>query len=568
MKFSLFNIFILTAIISFSGIHAQNRGFKPIELDVDGTAITLYEQSHALVIGVSDYKKTGWSELRGVKNDIRSVKETLEKHDFSVRIIEDPTSKELKSAFDQFISDYGHDYNNRLLVYFSGHGFTLKQGWGGELGYIVPSDAPDPGMDSRGFKDKAINMEMMEVYAKRINAKHVLFMFDCCFAGTIFSITRSAPPIITYKTREAVRQFITAGSADEEVPDASIFCREFIKGLGGDADANKDGYATGSELGSFLQTNVTNYSKDSQHPQYGKLRNDKLDKGDFVFVINEPLEPIPPAISTNDETIGSALADSKNNKPKDQHRGNRKTGTFNSGKPYKKPVDVKLLPDNWEPEMAFVKGGYFMMGSQAGAPDEAPVHNVFLDDYMIGKFEVTQIEWQHIMKSNPSSFSNCDSCPVERVSYYDVQKFIKKLNQLTGKKFRLPTEAEWEYAAREGVYNKSFQFSGSSNLYEVGWYKSNSGNITHPVGQLKPNRLGIYDMSGNVWEWCSDRYDRSYYSKSPKKNPTGSRSGYAHVNRGGGYNDGPNDCKASNRDLFSTTKSSANLGFRLALDLN
>lgn len=155
------------------------------------------------------------------------------------------------------------------------------------MGYIVPKDAPNPNIDKSGFLSKAIDMQMIEVYAKRIQSKHALFIFDSCFSGSIFALSRAVPKNISYKTSEPVRQFITSGGPNEEVPDKSIFSQQFISALKGEADIDKDGYITGTELGEFLQKNVVNYSKSSQHPQYGKIRNPRLDKGDFVFFFDD-----------------------------------------------------------------------------------------------------------------------------------------------------------------------------------------------------------------------------------------------------------------------------------------
>ena len=178
--------------------------------------------------------------------------------------------------------------------------------------------------------------------------------------------------------------------------------------------------------------------------------------------------------------------------------------------------------------MIKVKGGSFQMGKLQDVTheeDEFPIHKVILTDYYIGKFEVTQELWQAVMGSNPSEFTvnkgyylSEITQPVEKVSWDDCQEFIKRLNQMTGKKFRLPTEAEWEYAARGGNKSQRYKYAGSDNLYSVAWFKNHS-DFTHPVGELAPNELGLYDMTGNVKEWCSDGYGP--YSDDIQVNPKG-----------------------------------------------
>ena len=157
--------------------------------------------------------------------------------------------------------------------------------YGKEMGYIVPREAPNPNLNEKGFRAVALSMQRMEEYAKSIQSKHALFLFDSCFSGSLFSLTRAIPENINYKTSRPVRQFITAGMADERVPDTSIFSRQFIDAFQGEGDLDKDGYLTGLELGEFLQKTVVNYSKGTQHPQYGTIRDPDLDKGDFVFVL-------------------------------------------------------------------------------------------------------------------------------------------------------------------------------------------------------------------------------------------------------------------------------------------
>ena len=218
-------------------------------------------------------------------------------------------------------------------------------------------------------------------------------------------------------------------------------------------------------------------------------------------------------------------------------------------------------------EMVKVESGSFNMGATPEMEDpnesEKPVHLVTLaNDYYIGKYEVTQALWQAVMGSNPSS-SKGDDLPVERVSWNDCQDFISKLNAMTGKRFRLPTEAEWEYAARGGKKSRGYQYSGSNTLDDVAWYYGNSGNKTHVVGTKLPNELGIYDMTGNVREWCQDRYDS--YSSSPQTNPTGAASGSGRVCRGGRWYYSDWNCRSSYRHSFTPDCRYDILGLRLVL---
>ena len=219
-------------------------------------------------------------------------------------------------------------------------------------------------------------------------------------------------------------------------------------------------------------------------------------------------------------------------------------------------------------KMMAVEGGTFQMGAtneqRSNLDDEKPVHSVTLDSYYIGETEVTQELWRAVMGSNPSEFSGYDLMPVCNVSWDDCQIFIKELNKLTGKKFRLPTEAEWEFAARGGNKSSGYRYSGSSNIGDVAWYDDNSDSRT-PVKRMNPNELGIYDMSGNVWEWCSDWYSSSYYSLSPQNNPKGPSSGFYRVLRGGSWFHGAECCRVAFRTDCSPDDSSHFYGLRLAL---
>ena len=218
-------------------------------------------------------------------------------------------------------------------------------------------------------------------------------------------------------------------------------------------------------------------------------------------------------------------------------------------------------------EMVKVEAGTFMMGAtsemQNPYDDEKPVHQVTLtNDYYMGKYEVTQALWQAVTGKNPSKFKG-DNLPVERVSWNDCQVFIRNLNNMTGRKFRLPTEAEWEYAARGGKKSRGYQYSGSSNISDVAWFDDINGNKKHPVGTKQANELGLYDMSGNVWEWCQDRYGS--YSSLFQKNPTGAIMGAYRVFRGGRWGANERIGRTSCRSYCTPDFSYFNLGLRLAL---
>ena len=260
-------------------------------------------------------------------------------------------------------------------------------------------------------------------------------------------------------------------------------------------------------------------------------------------------------------------------------------------------------------EMVFVKGGCFDMGDifGDGFDYEKPVHNVCVDDFYIGKYEVMQSQWLAVMGNNPSNnisrFSKTDNYPVEMVNWLDIQAYIQKLNAIAPRGYRLPTEAEWEYAARSG--GKREKYAGTSNDADLGnyaWYSSNAGGITrslkrgvytflcegtsrngeigndtcfitdvvcktHPTGQKQPNGLGLYDMSGNVWEWCQDRYGEKYYNQSPRKNPPGpplSKANTVRIQRGGSCVDGPGYVRTVFRSAFEMAVRLTNVGFRLS----
>jgi formylglycine-generating enzyme required for sulfatase activity len=659
---------------------AANRGDRGLER-VSGTPSPLgeplYKGSYALVIGASDYQY--WPKLPGVKEDVAAVKTELEKRGFQVTIVTNPNQDALKNAFDAFIQRYGLEPDYRLLIYFAGHGHTMEQSYGGQMGYIIPTDAPRPERDRSGFLTKAMAMQQIEVYATRIQSKHVLFLFDSCFSGSVFSLSRAVPQHISDKTKEPVRQFITAGSAKEEVPDVSVFRRQFVAALQGEGDTNRDGYITGTELGEFLYTQVTNYSRGTQHPQYGKLRHPELDKGDFVFriEITIPQSALPAADpeseawrlvkdSTYPEDLERFLQAYPNSRyapvarlrleqlrrPAQQgrpesprplsradierlqsqlkqvgvyqgpitgtlgrqttaalrryqeHSGLTATGQFDAatqaalavdsqqreeGKPPLQvspsgiPVEVTVRIEPTKPplstqgfqtirnglgmEFVHLPAGEFTMGSSTSIGNERPTRAVRLSrPFYLSKYEVTQAQWEAVMEKNPSYFKGDLNRPVEMVSWNEIQEFIQRLNAKEGRaRYRLPTEAEWEYAARAGSA-AHYSFGGDDKqLEQYGWYVKNAGGHTQPVGQRQPNAWGLHDMNGNVWEWVQDRY--GLYTPAAATDPQGPEKGVLRVLRGGAWNQAPIHCRASARLYGAPQARNVHIGFRLVQDL-
>jgi formylglycine-generating enzyme required for sulfatase activity len=580
--------------------------------------ISLYDGSYALVIGNSQYSN-GWDNLIGVRSDVVAVSKVLSEQGFQVETAENLTRSQFTQRVDKFIDDYGFKPNNRLLIYYAGHGHTLKSGGDNrEFGYVVPVDAPNPKNDEVGFKQKAIRMDVIQSFAKRIESKHALFLFDSCFSGKL--VTRNAiriPPIIEEKVSLPVRQFITAGAANQPVPDESVFRRSFVYGLSqGEADLNNDGYITGTELAEYLKEKVTNYSNRTQTPQYGKINDFNLDKGDFVFLVGKAANPLPPvANSTNKKEESNTgelgawelLKDSSNVSDFELFLKAFPSGTY---APAARLKLNKLVKDIWEKlkdsddsakvqaflnkypdseqaslaknlleelakivkpgtvrknsigmQLVYLPPGEFMMGSSEADIDkgralskvywgktvvwfkrsekamkhETPQRKVTIKDgFWMGAFEVTQAQWQSLMGSVPADcYSGFDlsggNKPVVCVSWDDAKTFIQRLNARNdGFTYSLPSEAEWEYAARAGT-STSFYWGDdiSSNLIcdyanvrdrsafeKYPKLRSSPCNDNYseaaPVGSKKPNSFGLYDMSGNVWEWVEDIYSKSY----------------------------------------------------------
>ncbi len=293
VRFTGFLVLLLVMVLTSSTqLAAKTRSIQVTARTVKGETIDLYSGSYALVVGNGNYSK-GWDPLPGAIRDVEEVAEVLSRNGFKVTLKKDLTRADFNRVLGEFVLQHGGYENNRLLFYYAGHGHTKPMATGEQLGYLVMVNAPVPEKDPLGFDLSSVDMQTLVTQAKMIRAKHVLFMFDSCFSGTVLNLReRATPEVLSDKVRYPVRQFITAGRANEPVPDHSVFKQAFLDLLEGRArEPIPDGYITGEELGLYLKNTVPEYNP-AQHPQYGKIRDPRLDKGDFVFVRMD--EPVPP----------------------------------------------------------------------------------------------------------------------------------------------------------------------------------------------------------------------------------------------------------------------------------
>jgi len=306
---------LIVCFLLTMNLYAAQRAIKVTAKTPDGKQIPLYKGSYALIMGNEKYTG-GWDPLPGATRDVKDVAEALKRNGFQVTFRTNLTRNEFNRELGAFCHKYGRDKDNRLLFYFAGHGHTREMATGEDLGYLVMVDAPAPEKDPVGFSLSSVDMQSIVTQAKMIKARHVLFMFDSCFSGSILNLReRVVPQNISDSISLPVRQFITAGRANEPVPDHSIFKQAFLDLLEGrDKEPIPDGYITGEELGLYLKNKVPEYNP-AQHPQYGKINDIRLDKGDFVFALKSP--PLipgpqkPPGITDYDKVIHEREAKTK-----------------------------------------------------------------------------------------------------------------------------------------------------------------------------------------------------------------------------------------------------------------
>ena len=662
-----------------------------------------YQGSYALLIGQSRYTN-GWDNLGSIPGELLLVKDLLISKGFQVEMASNLNAVQLSQRFNGFINRYGLNENNRLLFFYSGHGHTRK-----DKGYIVPTDAPNPNLNETGFLEKALSMNQIMTWARKIEAKHALFLFDSCFSGTVFK-AKSLPKMpsqISEMAKLPVRQFITAGSAEEMVPANSVFTPILIDGLRyGLADLYKDGYVTGEELGLYLKHKVPQHA--NQTPQFGKISDYKLSRGDFVFAVGGSGPPPvqaspPPATVPKADSDQDGVADDQDNCPRNSKaeiaQGVYKTGPqlgcpldsdqdrvadYQDRCQYNQPAEIALgvdssgcpidkdrdgiadyqdrcprnqsnelrqgidrqgcpldrdrdrvadyqddclgtpagtkvdnsgcqlivppsrpprpttdnlaamshgtvfrdrLADGSEgPAMVVIRAGRFRMGDiqGGGESDEQPVHEVSVNQFAMGRYEVTFAEYDKF--SDATGRKKPDdrgwgrgNRPVVNVSWGDATAYTNWLSQQTGHTYRLPTEAQWEYAARAGTTTSRYWGNDPNdacryaNVHDNTSKKKNGYSWTHhnctdgyaktaPVGSFKSNAFALFDMLGNVREWTCSEFQAPYAGKEQRCANGGSRLAF----RGGSWNYEPRNVRAAYRYGNSVDTRGDFVGFRLA----
>ncbi|AMK10903.1 formylglycine-generating enzyme required for sulfatase activity [Pseudodesulfovibrio indicus] len=475
----------------------------------------------ALVIGNGGYAS---SPLNNPVNDAKDMADKLRGLGFEVTLLTDAGQRKMEDAIHAFDARLGGA--NVRLFYYAGHGMQVQG-----ANYLIPVDAEVRA--ERDIKYEAVNAgRVLDGMADAGPGVNILIL-DAC---------RNNPFARSFRSG-------SRGLARMDAPSGSMIVYATSPGDVAADGSGRNGIFTKHLLAYVDQSGLT------LEQVFKRTGRDVMreTKGDQVpWTASSVFDEV--YLSGKTTAAGVSMPDTQ---PQvDMAR-------VPEGQP--QAVAEPSVGDTWSDpttgmEFVFVPGGCFQMGSSSGVDYEKPVHEVCVDGFWMGKYEVTQTEWQRVMKNNPAHFKG-ERNPVEQVSWNDVQDYIKRLNAKGNGTFRLPTEAEWEYAARSG--GRDEKYAGGNNVDHVAWYRDTSNGKTHPVGTKAPNGLGLYDMSGNVWEWCQDVYDQNAYSRHSHQNPVYSgKTGY-YVERGGGWGGMAWDVRAANRAKSVPSSRNSYRGFRL-----
>ena len=549
------------------------------------------EQRVALVIGNNDYQYA--KKLDNAVADAQAFRRELVARGFQVVYRENANRRTMNGAMDEFTGKLGTDAIG--LVYYSGHGVQING-----ANYLVPTDlsAKTPS----DFVNDAIDLEKLVSRVSQAQAKFSLAVIDACrdnpFQGNGRDIGGSRGLVAPSGNASGMMVVYSAGAnqkALDRLSDADrnpngLFTREFLKAM-------RIPGLTVQEAVNKIKTSVIAQAKGVGHVQTPAIYDQSV--GTFMFTPGEapapadntvrpaPVVVVPAMTAEQREDAFWVDAKAAGNKeafegyleiyPKGRYSSLARANisrlssaqgisappvvtsvvqgpTTSAGPAFKDCADC--------PEMVVIPAGSFDMGGTGS--DEQPVHRVTLRSFAMGKTEVTQGQWRAVMGTNPSRFSNCgDSCPVEGVSWEDVKQFVSRLSAKTGKTYRLPSEAEWEYACRAGGRE---EYCGGGSVDSVAWHLGNSGQSTHPVAGKRPNAWGLHDMSGNVWEWTEDCWNGSYNGAPTDGSAWTAGNCSQRVARGGSWDLNPQNLRAAIRGRNSTAGRDDDNGFRVARD--
>jgi formylglycine-generating enzyme required for sulfatase activity len=536
----------------------------------------------ALVIGNASYAD---APLRNPVNDASDVASTLRRLGFSVTLKTNVNKRDMESAVRNFKSVLSK--GDIALFYYSGHGMQVSGS-----NYLVPvgetilneTDIRYNAMEAQYVMDNmqdagaSVNIVILDACRdnpfKGVRSQSKGFIAVMAPQGTFIAYSTAPGSVAsdgTSRNSPYTKNLISCiTKPGVEIEDAFKEIRKNVMKETGnrqipwESSSLIDNFSfTGPVTKNEMPVSEPNITSEKKLVQLGTLELTILMDGD-LFVDGAFLKKV----NSNTTLSLSNLSEGIHQLKIIGTETIEETAIIRPNQPTELTIEnLKAFLASHIPEMIFVQGGTFQMGSENGRANEKPVHSVTLKDFYLGKFEVTQKFWRNVTGSDPQElfFKYCDECPVENVSWDDVQDFLQTLNTKTGKKYRLPTEAEWEFAAKGGNQSKGFYYSGSNNKNNIGWTAANSKEKTHPVGLKEPNELGFFDMTGNVNEWCSDFYAENYYTQSPAVNPQGPRNGTSHVLKGATYEAGASFSSTSMRFWDNPDTRDKHIGFRLCL---
>ena len=579
---------------------AQAPAAAQPSVELQGTTLPLYKNSYALVIGIAHYGDPAWRKLANALQDAKEVAAALGRQGFAITLVPDPTGEGLKQAMTDFFAQYGRDPDNRLVVYYSGHGHTI-----GNTGYLVPADAPDPVASEAGFLKKALPMSRIAAEATDYRARHILYVFDSCFSGAIFS-TRNSPAAVSLDQADLalyfsgpaaapVRYFITAGTAEQKVPDISQFTPAFISALEGSVEEiNRNGYISARDIGTWLRRKLSAYPNWNQTPMNSPLLDSRFDQGDMAFQVRNwrtrPAPAAPPAATpapaaTPSATAAVALPPASTMPPV--------ATAVKAPVPVPAPADCAVCP-----KTVRLPGGPLIIGTARAASTARSFEasaDIHLHSFEIATTKVTVGQYRRFVRATGHASTGCsrkrtwerpgfeqgDDHPVVCVGHQDALAYAAWVSRQAGAdgRYRLPSSAEWEYAAKgrdrsiadnirpypKNViceYENVLDKTGLQSYWGIGFPCKDGYEDTSPVAAFKPNTWGLYDISGNVVELLADCAAPNSLLPKDGEPYAGKKCG-SYLVAGASYDTDTYDARTAARYVLPLGEARKNIGFRL-----